>query len=653
MLMSRRLSSFSFSLAFLVLASREAGAESWVPVGPPGGDVRSLAGDPRDPRVLYLGTADGVLYRSEDGGGRWQRLAPGFPQHGMSLDDLVVGPDGTLYVGYWELDGPGGGVARSDDGGRHFTVLAGLGGDMPQGVRALALAPGDPRVLVAGTHRGVFRSEDAGASWRRISPEGHAEIRNVNSVALDPRDSRVVYIGTWHLPWKTADAGASWRPVRAGMIEDSDIMTMNLDPRDPDVVFASACSGIYRSANAGSFWSRIRGIPSSSRRTRAFAQDPTRRERLYAGTTEGLWVSDDDSRTWQLVTRKDLVVNAVLLLPGGTVLLGCDGAGVLRSTDHGRTFTASNEGFSTRFVSDVVVDGASGRVYAGIRHDRWHGGVLTAPRAEGPWLPLGTGLEGREVLSLAEAGEGLDQIVLAGTDDGLFLYSAHCGVWRRLPTVVDGLDAHPRVMHVAAASPRVVAAATPAGLLVSRNGGESWERRALGLASAATAVAFFDREPPLLVAATALGVFRSDDLGRSFVQVSNGVAGAAIAGLAFLPGDPRVLFATTPMGLLRSADTGQTWARYGAGLPLSDITGLAFADDRRTVFASDFEQGRIYRSTDGGQTWSALPSEGLLGDRVWALAQGRDRCLLAATAGGGLWEWRPGEAARGEGTESR
>ncbi len=652
MRMSRCLPSFSFALASCLLASRGAGAEAWVPVGPPGGDVRSLAADPRDPRVVYLGTAHGVLYRSEDGGGRWQRLAPGFPQHGMSLDDLVVGPDGTLYVAYWELDGPGGGVARSDDGGRHFTALPGPTGDASQGVRALALAPGDPRVLVAGTSRGVFRSEDAGASWRRISPEGHAEIRNVNSVALDPRDARVVYIGTWHLPWKTADAGASWRPAKAGMIEDSDIMTMNLDRRDPEVVFATACSGIYRSANAGGLWSRIRGIPSSSRRTRAFAQDPTRPERLYAGTTEGLWISDD-SHTWQLVTRKDLVVNAVLPLPGGVVLLGCDGAGVLKSTDRGRTFTASNEGFSTRFVSDVVVDGASGRVYAGIRHDRWHGGVLTAPRAEGPWVNLGTGLEGREVLSLAEAGEGLDQVVLAGTDDGLFLYAAHCGVWRRLPTVVDGLDVHPRVVHVAAASPRALAAATPAGLLVSRNGGESWERRALGLAADVSAVAFSDRAPFLLMAATALGVFRSDDLGRSFVQVSNGLAGAAVAGLAFLPGDPQVLFATTPIGLLRSADAGQTWARHGAGLPFSDITGLAFAADRRTVFASDFQKGNIYGSADGGQTWSPLPSEGLRGDRVWALAQGRDRRLLAATAGGGLWEWRPVEAAKGEVAESR
>jgi photosystem II stability/assembly factor-like uncharacterized protein len=598
-------------------------------MGPPGGDVRSLAADPRDSRVVYLGTADGVLYRSEDAGLHWAQLAPGFPQRGMSLDDLVVGPDGTLFVGYWEVQGPGGGVARSDDGGHTFTVLSGLPG---LGVRALAQAAGAPQVLVAGTLAGVFRSEDAGANWGRISPDDHAEIRNVNSVAIDPRDPRVVYIGTWHLPWKTSDAGATWRPVRTGMIDDSDVMTLNLDQRDPDTVFATACSGIYRSPDAGGRWSRIRGIPSSSRRTRAFAQDQAQPDSFYAGTTEGLWRSDDGSASWRLLTAKDLVVNAVLPLPGGVVLLGTDGAGVLRSDDSGRTYAAANDGFSSRFIAGVVAS-PGGRVMAAIGHDRRHGGVFT-PTSDGKWVSLGTGLEGREVLSLAAASEGEDEVVVAGTDQGVFLGAMHCGYWRRLPTRGEGSDPFPRVIHVAAASPRLLAAATSQGLLVSRDGGEAWERRVLGLAAEITAVAFSDREPHLLAAATPLGLFRSDDQGRSFIQVSNGVAGAAIRSLAFLPGDARVLFATTSVGLLRSADTGKTWARHGGGLPLSDITGLAFGSGG-VVFASDFRRGGVYRSDDRGETWTVLSGEGLAGERVYTLAVGPGR-LLAGTAGNGL-----------------
>lgn len=66
-------------LAALVAAVPSVQAQTWVPVGPPGGDVRSLGFDPREPKRIYLGTADGVLYRSDDAGLNWGRLTPGFP----------------------------------------------------------------------------------------------------------------------------------------------------------------------------------------------------------------------------------------------------------------------------------------------------------------------------------------------------------------------------------------------------------------------------------------------------------------------------------------------------------------------------------------------------------------------------------------------
>ena len=123
----------------LLCAAAPARAGHWVPVGPEGGDARGLAADPRDPRILYLGTADGTLYRSDDAGRRWARLAPGFPLRGMSLDDIVVDSRGRVLVGYWEVGGSGGGVARSLDGGHRFERLPGIEG---QAAHRLALDTG-------------------------------------------------------------------------------------------------------------------------------------------------------------------------------------------------------------------------------------------------------------------------------------------------------------------------------------------------------------------------------------------------------------------------------------------------------------------------------------------------------------------------------
>jgi photosystem II stability/assembly factor-like uncharacterized protein len=109
-------------LALCSLAISAGGVEpqTWTLTGPTGGDVRALAASPREPHVVYLGTAEGVLYRSDDGGRRWLRLAPGLGISGMSLDNIVVTPAGDVLVGYWRVSGEGGGVARSSDGGRTF-----------------------------------------------------------------------------------------------------------------------------------------------------------------------------------------------------------------------------------------------------------------------------------------------------------------------------------------------------------------------------------------------------------------------------------------------------------------------------------------------------------------------------------------------------
>ena len=640
---ARRRPGRSIVLAALwILAAQGASAEvrSWVPVGPPGGDVRSLAAHPTKPHIVYLGTAGGVLYRSEDSGRSWGRLDPGFPQSGMSLDDLAVTDDGSVYVGYWALRGGGGGVARSDDGGRSFTVLPGISGEA---VKALALASTDPDTVIAGTLSGVFRSEDGGRSWKRISVEGHTELRNVNSIAIDPEAPDTIYAGTWHLPWKTTDGGSTWRSIHSGMINDSDVMTLTLDRRSPRTVYATACSGIYRSTNAAGRWAKVQGIPSSSRRTRAFAQHRTDPETFFAGTTEGLWMTEDDGATWTLRTHKDLVVNALVSQPDGSLLVGTDGAGVLRSTDDGRTWSDSNIGFSERFVSRVLFSPAGGRIVVGVTADRRHGGVFSAPSSEGPWTRLAPGLEGREVLTIALS----ETTVLAGTDDGIFLSRGEA--WRRLPTAVDEVELHPHVTDLVALSPRLFLAATSQGLLRSIDGGDVWERHRLGVLRTVERVAASAGPERRVLAATPIGFFESRDDGASWDPIAGRIRDARVHSLAFLPGFDHVVFVATSRGLYKSEDGGRSFWPRGGGLPMLDITGLAVAGDGRTIYASEFTQGGLWGSDDAGETWNEVATDGLATTRIWALALDplRPERLLAATPSGGLHERRPPAAARG------
>lgn len=598
----------------------------WIPIGPDGGDVRSLALDPRNPGRVYLGTAGGALYRSENSGLSWRRLLPGFPRRNQNLDEIVVSPAGTLLVGFWDAHSRGGGVAVSADGGETFAF--GLEGES---VRALRLAPSDPSLVIAGSLSGVFASSDGGFTWRRITPIDHNELRNVESVAIDPRDPRVIYVGTWHLPWKTTDSGATWKPVPRGMIEDSDVFTLTLDRRNPDRVLATACSGIYRTSDGAGLWSRVQGMPFGSRRARAFAQDLDRPDTFYAGTTQGFWVSTDDTAGWRPTTALDVVVNAVVSLPGGFVLAGTEGAGVLLSGDRGRTWVSSNAGFSERFVSRIAFDPGSGRVLASVWGDRIHGGVFAAPDPRSPWVRLGEGLKGRDVLSLAVAGSRS----FAGTDQGLFTLDAPEQTWRHFPlNAKPGLPA-PRVNDLASLHGRTLLAATSAGLFRSDDAGRVWTQP-LEAYGEVTALALAP-SGEMSLAATGLGLQTSRDEGRTWAGMANpGLA--RVNALALVPGERPVILAATSRGLYRSSDDAATWSLGAHGLPDSDFTGIAVTPRGDSIFVSDFAWGGVYRSDDRGLSWIRLRDDGLVTDRVWALgiASGAPDELLAASAVGGL-----------------
>jgi photosystem II stability/assembly factor-like uncharacterized protein len=609
-----------------LFAGTPAWAQNWIPVGPPGGSVRALAADPRDPERLYLGTDDGMLYRSDDGGLNWRRLRPGFPLRRCSLDQIGVDARGVVFVGYWEVQGSGGGVARSADGGEHFAVLKGVDGES---VRALAIAPSDARVIAAGSRTGVFLSRDGGQAWSRITPNGDPELLNVESLAFDPADPQIVYVGTRHLSWKTLDGGTAWAPVHEGMIDDSDVMTLTVDRRDSQTIYATACTGIYRSTEGAARWSKLPGIPFASRRTRTFSQGGDDTSLLLAGTTQGLWISENSGGTWQLATPKELVINAVLVQPGGTILLGTEGAGVLRSTDRGRTWVASNGGFSERFVSRMLFDTVGRRLVVAVRGND---GVFVTSGVRGPWVCLAEGLGGRQVLSLALLGK----TILAGTDDGIFARGSEATQWSRLPTMLGGREVHPRVTDLLALPSGRLIAATSNGVIGSPDLGRSWTQRNLGTADEVYGLAVSPRNSELVMAATRSGFFRSRDGGRTWTLVSSALPGVTPHALIAMPSNGRVLFATTTGGLFRSEDQATTWHRVNGGIPRSDLTGIAVHPDGHTLYASDFNWGGIFRSVDGGTTWARMPMGDLPSDRVWMLGldpEAPER-LLAASAGG-------------------
>src|ERR1700733_5886252 len=78
------------ALAGLLLMSFSASAQTWKQVGPPGGDVQSLAAVPGNAQALYLGTSDGHVFGSHDAGEHWSLLGRIGDHHDDVIMSMVV-----------------------------------------------------------------------------------------------------------------------------------------------------------------------------------------------------------------------------------------------------------------------------------------------------------------------------------------------------------------------------------------------------------------------------------------------------------------------------------------------------------------------------------------------------------------------------------
>lgn len=415
----------------------------WQMTGPFGGDVTALIVDPRQADHILIGTSDGQLFRSTDGGTIWKRLRPGINAPGFIVTVLLFDHEQakTIYAGVKPISdlseqASGGGLFVSKDNGESWREMAGLRG---RAVRGLVQSVKDPNVLTIAARDGIYRTPDRGQKWERITPLEDAELRNFHSVALDPRDANTVYVGTSHLPWKTTDAGQTWKRAgskETGMIDDSDIMSIHIDAANPDTVLMSACSGIYRSTDASAKWAKIQGIPSTSRRTHTIYQHPTRPEVIFAGTTEGLWLSTGGGKpdTWRRVTSLRLTINAVAVHPDrpDRVFLGTEDNGVLVSNDGGESYEASNAGFVNRHVRTVLADRTErGRVYAGVIFDGVNSGLFVSEDGGITWQQSMNGMGVRDVYSLYQPA-ARPETIYAGTNHGLFRSDDHGRNWAQV-----------------------------------------------------------------------------------------------------------------------------------------------------------------------------------------------------------------------------
>ena len=183
-----------------VFKTADTGA-TWQPARtglPPAAKVISLAVDPQNSNTLYAGTdAVGIIWKSQDAGATWTNITHNM-QYGTSVEayeayNIVVDPHDS-HVVYMGLGGYEGQIYKSTDGGATWWVRdTGIPrdrGNFTKEVLALAIDPAQSSVLYTGGRDfGVYKTTDGGANWTALNdgiPSYHDVYKDVTALAVDP-----------------------------------------------------------------------------------------------------------------------------------------------------------------------------------------------------------------------------------------------------------------------------------------------------------------------------------------------------------------------------------------------------------------------------------------------------------------------------------
>jgi photosystem II stability/assembly factor-like uncharacterized protein len=219
---------------------------SWVPLGPQpiatnttftwgeppfSGRITAIAVNGSNSAEIFVGAAQGGVWKSTDGGITWTPLMDSEPN--LAVGAIALSPDNkTIYVGTGEPNQCGDcyfgtGLYKSTDGGSTWTVL---GSSVFSGsaISSIWINPSNPSDILVSTTTasccnsyqytynpsgvGIFQSKDGGSSWNLVlSPSSRL---GVNDLVADPHNASIVYAGDFSgYVWESTDGGTSWNYI--------------------------------------------------------------------------------------------------------------------------------------------------------------------------------------------------------------------------------------------------------------------------------------------------------------------------------------------------------------------------------------------------------------------------------------------------------
>ena len=664
-------------------------AIQWTSIGPQpttnpsygnvSGRVTALVVDPGNSSIVYLGAADGGVWKTTDGGQHWIALSDAQPS--LSIGSLALDPNNSSIVyagtgeGNFNSDAYfGAGILKSTDGGATWNQLAGpfLGPTNsipPSGganIGAIAVQPGNGNVLLAafdlfnsstlyGFGGNIARSTDGGVNWTGVLTGGSqfALGADATDVLFDPTNGNIAYaaFGQGFVTgapgagiYRSIDGGQTWKSIPgtgANSLPPAANMgriSMAIAPSAHTTLFASVADpstghllGLFRSTDSGTNWTQLSvpdycGSSGQCFYDNKVVVNPTKANVVYAGGEEFtvLYQSLDGGTTWNLVQTG---ANLAELHPD---------------------------------LHALAFDSSGAVLYVGNDGGVWSSNNPNAPASQVNWIDLNATLDTIQFYPNLGVGPSNPNSLWGGTqDNGVEQYSGTL-TWNDPSYCGDGAAAAIDFSNANNVYVACNALITPINIGKSTNGGASFTKSVTGIGN--DRVAFI---PPMI-----MDPVNSQRLyfGTSKLYQTNNGAGlwtpispdfsamGTVSAIAVAPSNNNFVYVGTDDTVLQfssNANNGATatWTTITGNLPTQRvITGIAVdKSNPATVFVtvSGFGTGHVFTSTNAASaSWADIssnlpdiPVNAIVEDPTSAntLYIGTDVGVFFTNNGGGSW----------------
>ena len=627
----------------------------WRSIGPDrGGRSIAVAGVKGRPREAYFGATGGGLWKTTDGGQRWEPVTDNLIKS-SSVGAVTVSessPD-IVFIGMGEscIRGnimTGDGVYKSADAGKTWTHVGFSDSDAISRIR---IHPTNPDIVLVADfgrygkdsdERGVFKSVDGGKTWKKVlfrnAKTGAADI------AIDRRNPNVMFASLWEAYrveyqmssggpgsglFKSTDGGDTWLEITRnpglpqGVVGKISVAISGADSNRVYALIENENGGLFSSDDAGATWKMVNS--NRSIRQRAFYYthiyaDPANKDTVYALNT-GAFRSTDGGKTLTQIGQTthgdhhDLWIN-----PNDSehLVLANDGGGAITYNVSSPKRSWSGQGFPTEQFYHVITTKHVPFHVCGSQQDnstlcipsnnalpgRGGGGTGGAGRDTEPFYPVGGGEPGY----IAPDPKDVD-VFYAGTNNGGFLtrFNRRTGELREIgpyPRFFSGEPSSAVVERWQWTYPIIFSPVDPNVLYTSSqhvwkttNGGQTWDKISGDLTR---------HDPKTMV----------ESGGPITHDMNSPEMYATVFSLGPGKTDVNVIWAGSDDGLLHvTRDGGKTWTNVTPkDMPdlgrVSQIDASAF--DAGTAYVAvkkpllaDFSP-YLYRTRDFGQTWTKI-----------------------------------------------